>query len=330
VNTYILNATEGGLEISSILCERLKVTGYIGLANSPLNEKNSGYSDGIQFCRSKKVIRHEISSYNFNNNDLDVINKLDIDILIVAGWQRLVPNQLISSCKVVLGIHGSPLGITRGRGRSPQNWALIRGWKQFDLSIFKIMAGIDDGPVLATCSFSYNLRDNIHTSYLKSSYMAASEIVRLISSEEVWGLGVIQDEDNAEYFPQRISDDGIIDWNQNPALVVDMVRALTKPYPGAFSYLGKKKVYLWDCSEFTDCGFENEPFGKIIHQFISGELLIKCGSGAVIVSNHSVERLDLTNEIIFLSKDAKATEQEIIDRHMKKHPELPVSSELFK
>ena len=55
----------------------------------------------------------------------------------------------------VLGGHGSPDGISGGRGRLPQNWALILGAKRFDLALFKITPGIDDGPIIAKRSFFY-------------------------------------------------------------------------------------------------------------------------------------------------------------------------------
>ena len=72
-----------------------------------------------------------------------------------------------------LGVHGSCDGILKGRGRSPQNWALLMGKTSFDLSIFKISKGVDSGAILATKKVYLDDKDSIFDSYLKCSLTSA-------------------------------------------------------------------------------------------------------------------------------------------------------------
>ena len=81
-----------------------------------------------------------------------------------------------------MGAHGSPLGITKGRGRSPQNWALILGLSTFYISIFKIDPGIDSGQIIETRSFTYSDFDDIKTSYYKVCLLTADMIINNLKS----------------------------------------------------------------------------------------------------------------------------------------------------
>lgn len=123
-----------------------------------------------------------------------MLTALPIDLLIVCGWQRLVPPWLIEHAPArVVGSHGSALGIAGGRGRSPQNWALIAGERQFQLSIFFIEPGIDSGPVIDTRTFSYDDLDDIVSSYLKLAIGTAEMLIGAFESDALKaGKGVPQ------------------------------------------------------------------------------------------------------------------------------------------
>ena len=62
-------------------------------------------------------------------------------------------------------------------------------------------------------------------------------------------VGRKQDPLKGGYYPVRRPKDGLIDWDRMYGNeVVDLVRALTRPYPGAFSFYAKKKVMIWRAS----------------------------------------------------------------------------------
>ena len=83
--------------------------------------------------------------------------------------------------------------------------------------------------------------------------------------------------------------DGRIDWDCPAAVVYDFVRALTRPYPGAFSTLDGRQWWIWDAALPPDRGPipDSEP-GEVLGPVISpvqsacGQL-VACGSGAVIL-----------------------------------------------
>ena len=99
----------------------------------------------------------------------------------VCGWQRLVPDWLIQQARLgVLGGHGSPDGIAGGRGRSPQNWALLLGCSQFVYALFLITEGVDNGPIISQRTFCYRPYDDIQVSYYRASLAMADMLCEVL------------------------------------------------------------------------------------------------------------------------------------------------------
>jgi methionyl-tRNA formyltransferase len=55
----------------------------------------------------------------------------------------------------------------------------------------------------------------------------------------------VQDHAAATTVPQRSPADGRIDWSWDAARIDRFIRAQTKPYPGAFTDIGGKRVRIW-------------------------------------------------------------------------------------
>ncbi|RLB32841.1 MAG: bifunctional UDP-glucuronic acid oxidase/UDP-4-amino-4-deoxy-L-arabinose formyltransferase, partial [Deltaproteobacteria bacterium] len=90
---------------------------------------------------------------------------------------------------------------------------------------------------------------------------------------------VPQDHTKATYFGGRRPEDGEIDWKDSAENVRNLVRAVTYPYPGAFSFLGEKKCFFWQVSVKQTEQLDVRP-GTVLS---TDPLVISCGQGAVSV-----------------------------------------------
>ena len=233
---YVLNTLSIGEDSIELLSRGIDIIGVIGLSNREPGDAISDFAYQKVFCDKQKLKFIEIDDYSLNNLAArEKISSIDIDVLIVTGWQRLVPEWLINHCQMcVIGSHGSPFGITKGRGRSPQNWSLIMGLTSFEISIFKIDKGIDSGVIFDTKKFNYDENDDIRTSYFKVCLLTSSMIINLLKDKNFLSKDFLnQEESEAEYLPKRTPEDGFIDWNRTGKEIGRFVRALTRPYPGA-------------------------------------------------------------------------------------------------
>lgn len=330
MDVYFLNTMAIGLDTIQIVSKKTKIKGVIGLTKRNPGEAISDYVYQKEFCTENNLDFIELETYNFSSKkDIEKLKKIKIDVLVVSGWQRLVPNWLIEQCKFgVIGIHGSPLGITKGRGRSPQNWALILGLEKFSVSIFKIDPGIDSGKIIDTKTFKYSQFDNIKTSYYKVCLLTAQMISNMISSNKLTNNNFeVQDESEAEYFPQRKPEDSYIDWDLPSERIRGFIRAITNPYPGATTIIKDCEVKIWSAIPF-DLEFDSKAKpGQIVKIFNKGDLLVKTSDGYLLIEDYEVKgKLKLKEEHIFISKSYEDQMKRICSSHREKYPNLPLSS----
>jgi methionyl-tRNA formyltransferase len=170
------------------------------------------------------------------------------ELLFVVGWSRLVGPEVIETASVAtLGMHPAPL--PRGRGRAPIAWSLVKGLDETALSFFHLVEEADAGDLVGQESIPIAPTDDAASLYEKV-VAAGRTLVR--DNYPRFAAGEVprtpQNDDEATWWPKRVPDHGLVDWNDPPERVHDWIRGQSRPYPGAFSYLptfGETKVVFW-------------------------------------------------------------------------------------
>ncbi|MBQ9361193.1 MAG: hypothetical protein IJT96_09190 [Lachnospiraceae bacterium] len=310
------------------MADRGLVTGIIAV-NREACPNSEEYFDYSQLCKERGIEFIEVTSYSLNNEiDKEKLLSIDVDLAITSSWQRLIPGWFIKHCRYgVIGGHGSPTGISEGRGRSPQNWALIAGKKDFSLSIFWIEEGIDDGSVIDTMTYEYDLSDDIVTSYDKTCLCMAEMIIRNLESGKIERHEGVPQSDRVAYFPKRTKEDGWIDWSRKGKEIYDFVRALTLPYPCAYTMVDDKIIRIIECKYITIEGniLDSYRCGEVVLAPEWGNVWVKCRDGIVEIRKISnPEEIVICEGLVFSSGDFYAQIQGIVERH-KREIGLPVS-----
>ena len=111
------------------------------------------YCDLNPFCKDLNIPVYSAKNYNLKNQDSeDFFKDNKFDVGFVMGWQRLIPSNILNYFSIgVFGMHGSSMNLPLGRGRSPMNWAIIEGRRQFYTCLFKYDPGVDSGDILDVC-----------------------------------------------------------------------------------------------------------------------------------------------------------------------------------
>lgn len=241
MNTYILVTLENSYIATDLISRSIAVKELITL--SAKNASTVGeYYDYSGFCKRHGMECISLDSYGMSE-DKEKLKNIDIDLLLVLGWQRLIPEWFINSCAIgAIGVHGSPWGIVEGRGRSPQNWAIIADADYFLVSIFWIENNVDSGDVIDTGRFAYTVQDDIETSYMKCGILVSRMIIDFVRNG--CRKKSFRQAGTPLYLPQRKREDGEIDWNRNGERICSFVRALTHPYPGAYSKIGGRDHHM--------------------------------------------------------------------------------------
>ena len=313
--------------IAEILRREAPVSAMVGLhptAADPV--KVSGWLDIAAFSKRWGIPFHYVESYGLSSpNDRALIEGIDFDMVWVSGWQRLIPQWLIERSRLgVIGGHGSPDGIHGGRGRSPQNWALMLGCRRFDLSLFRITEGTDDGPIVATRSVFYAEGDDIAVSYHRVSLAMAEMVVDVLANPARLLNGIPQPP-NASYYPQRKPEDGWADWSLSRSVISSHCRAVTRPYPGLRTSYENMEIVVWSCHPFDDVVEAEE--GEISACFENGEFLVNCGDGRLLVRQWEAKDSSWRplSGMRLAGKSFQEQLRTIVTRHRNKYPEQPVS-----
>ncbi|HZJ25839.1 MAG TPA: hypothetical protein VFF40_02305 [Acidimicrobiia bacterium] len=81
-----------------------------------------------------------------------------------------------------------------------------------------------------------------------SQRLIANAVERALAGDP----GTEQDEAAASYSCTRVPDDGEIDWSASTAAAFRLVRALAPPFPGAFTWVGLKRLWILDAAPAPD------------------------------------------------------------------------------
>jgi methionyl-tRNA formyltransferase len=330
----VITAIQSGIDTLEMIRNRVNIDLVIGLDGQQVRDKVAGYVDVAEYCEHVGYRYMGVSSYSLKSElDREKLLEEEIDVLLVLGWQRLIPDWFIQHVKIaVLGGHGSADGITAGRGRSPQNWALILGKLSFSIALFKINAGVDSGPVLMERSFNYSVLDDIETSYYKTSWLMSEMIVELLNSNDPSRFAGIPQTGEPTYLPKRTAEDGVIDWQQSSNQIFNFVRALTRPYPGAFTLAKEAHVAIWQATPF-ELPIEASRFqpGEICQTLLNGSFVVRSGDGFVLVREWSASvEWQPCNGSVFSSVSVTETIRQIIDRHQRETKGCPLNADILK
>jgi methionyl-tRNA formyltransferase len=282
---------EHGWEVVKYLLENgVRIDKFVSITKEKAKKLNvSGYKSFDDLSKKYSVPLYYAKKYTLNDPaDISFFKKEKFDLLIQGGWQRLFPAEVIDTLKIgAVGVHGSSDFLPKGRGRSPINWSLIEGKKRFIIQYFLIKSGIDDGDIFHYEKFDINEWDDCRTLYYKNSVITKKVLLEWIPRLLVGKFSVKPQTGLPTYYPKRTPEDGLIVWSKTVFEIYNLIRALTKPYPGAFSYLNGKKIIIWKSQPFdTKIDYENSVEGEIVEIFDDGNFLINCNSGLLLVTNY--------------------------------------------
>lgn len=322
---------EAGLDsVSLVLSKGYKVEAIVGLDPVGVDtDKVSGFVDISSFCIDNDIPYIFVNRYDLRDNaDLKKIKELNFDIIWVSGWQRLIPTELISEAPLgAIGGHGSPDGIVDGRGRSPQNWALLLDAKRFEVSLFRITPSVDDGPIIATRTFEYTEHDTIAISQKKTSICMSEMVCELFETPSILNQAKPQPS-SGFYYPQRYPEDGIVDWQMKRSDIIRHCRALTRPYPGLRTTHDNIELTIWSCVSFDD-KILNKP-GCVEQVFADGSFIVSCLDGRLLIKEYSCDNTYSPKQSDQLvGQDFTHTMEKIIVRHKERYPELPLAKRII-
>jgi len=208
------------------------------------------------------------------------------DILFSFYYRNMLKPAILDIPKLgALNLHGSLL--PKYRGRVPINWALINGEKETGVTLHYMTPKPDDGDIVAQRAVPILEDDNAKTLFDKcvdAAKVLLDEQLPLIKNNTAQRTP--QDASKSTYYGGRKPEDGIIDWTRSATDIRNLVRAVTMPYPGAFSYRANRKFLVWQSSIAAQNSTNEETPGTVLS---IDPLVVACAEGALQIDFGQVD-----------------------------------------
>lgn len=203
------------------------------------------------------------------------------DLLVTCRFGLLKPTVFDAPRLGAINVHSSLL--PRYRGVHPVAWALIRGERVTGVTVHRIDAYVDTGPILASLEVPICVDDDIWS--LTAKLDAASAVVVAEVLEGIRRTGDLPparpQTGTSSWAPRRRPEDGRIDWSASARGVHDLCRALRPPLPPPFTFTGQEvKVQILD-SRLPTGSRHDAPAGTVVAVIDGGWSMIACADGAI-------------------------------------------------
>jgi methionyl-tRNA formyltransferase len=219
----------------------------------------------------------------------------EVDLMLAVSWRYMIPPLVYRRARLgTFVFHDSPL--PQYRGFSPTVWAMINGENHTGVTLFEIAEGVDEGPIVDQERVSIGPDDTISLvlERVTKTYLA---LLERNLEELVKGTArrIHQDHSQATYTCKRLPEDNQIDWTASTRDIYNLIRAVSAPYPGAYTYLSGKQMRVWSAKRVHD----NRPYigripGRVVEVRHGEGTVVLTGDGVLMLCQVQIEGSEIT------------------------------------
>jgi len=206
---------------------------------------------------------------------IERIRSWEPDLIFSFYYRNMISEEILGIPRLgAFNMHGSLL--PKYRGRVPINWAVLHGERETGVTLHHMVKRADAGDIVDQERVPIGPDDTARDVFAKA--VGAARIVLERNLASLTGGTAPrrkQDEAHASYFGGRKPEDGRIDWTKDAQTIYNLVRAVAHPYPGAFTEIDGKRLFLWWARPVA--GIQGKP-GEVVS---ANPLVIAAGTGGL-------------------------------------------------
>ncbi len=254
-------------EIVGVVCQPDKPSGR-GMTLAPPPVKVRALERGLEVIQPTKLRTGEVAAWMRERNT---------DVALVVAYGRILPQDVLDAPRLgCVNVHASLL--PKYRGAAPITWAVVDGERATGITLMRLDAGMDTGPMLAKYRLEIGADETAGALGVRLGLLGA-DVVRRDLPRYVAGELTAEAQDDAHATVARMltKDDGRVDFEKPARRVHDHVRGMS-PWPGAFTMLDAKKVKI--LATHVAAGARSGRPGEVVLAD-KAHLVVACGEGAV-------------------------------------------------
>ena len=227
--------------------------------------------------------------------NVELLRELAPDFILSFYYRNMIKPEVLDMPRLgALNLHGSYL--PRYRGRVPVNWAVINGETETGATLHYMVEKPDAGDIVDREKVAIAFTDTAFDVFNKVTEAAATVIRRawpMLLAGTALRIPMYLAAGN--YCSGRKPADGRIDWKKSAVQIYNLIRGVTHPYPGAFTFLAEQKVIIWQAWPMQGKG---EP-GRIVS---TEPLLVGTGDGLLEIRSLQDEGAAETSAAAYAEK----------------------------
>lgn len=230
------------------------------------------------------ALRHGAVFREMKKADADPAFWAGLDLMLVACWRYRIPPSIYQRPRRGTFVFHDSL-LPRYRGFAPTVWAIINGEAETGATLFRIAEGVDTGDIVAQERVPIGPDETIDQvmarvteAYLR---LLASNLQPLLDGT---ARATPQDPAQATYTCKRLPEDNRIDWARSTAQIHNLIRATTRPYPGAFTFLAGRKLTIWSARPVVPAvRYVGAVPGRVVEILPGQGSMVLTGDGQLLV-----------------------------------------------
>lgn len=255
---------------------------------------NDFYIPVEELCRNYNIPIIKTSKISEEKNKFK-----DFEFGICAGFMEILSEEILSIPKYgIMNLHCGKLPYYRGR--APISRTIMDGREMLTMTLHKMDEGVDSGDILSETEIKIETDDDVNTLYNKccdkSADLVISGINKIYSSINKAEIFLKQDLTLKPKANKKISEEERkINWDDDVAKIHNLIRAITLPYPCAYTFYEDKKYLVIKSEIFSIEKCKARITGEI-YFFDEDYFLINCNGGLLKIAEIRDEE---NNEIKF-------------------------------
>jgi methionyl-tRNA formyltransferase len=211
------------------------------------------------------------------------IREMSPDIIFSFYYRNMISEEILAVPRLgAFNMHGSLL--PKYRGRVPINWAVLHGEKETGVTLHRMVRRADAGDIVDQEVVPIGPEDTAFDVFNKATIASRNVLERCIDAIKAGTAPrTKQDDSQATTFGGRKPEDGRIDWTESAERIYNLIRAVTHPYPGAFTDVNGKRLFIWEAKPLGRG--EGRP-GTVLS---TDPLRVATGSGSLEITRYQWE-----------------------------------------
>ena len=219
---------------------------------------------------------------------LEIINKYNPDVIVVAAYGKILPKSVLDSAKYgCINLHGSLL--PKYRGASPIQQSVLNGDRETGVTAMQMDVGLDTGDILKVVKTEIGVNETSGELFDRLSLMGGELILDTLSALEKSEITPIKQDESLATHTSKIDKSLCpIDFTKPAFEVHNKIRGLN-PWPSCYTGLQGKMLKIWD-ADIVDAGqqaaeqIEKGRCGQIV-LIDKNRLWIQTGDGCLSVKS---------------------------------------------